>query len=239
MTKNHLTKKEMQVDELRDALEGARDYVTSHQAQTTKWVALGVAAAVLVAAIWGGLAWRSRQLDVRFSLAVGIFDEPLVTDGVGAAPGKKVYKDAAERLADARKALEELVKDAPSSTPGEAASALLLGIDGKKGISGGSLDRVAAFSRKESGSIAAGVAAYSLLQAKSANGQTKEAIDLAKKYLETTSSPLPKDLLIYTLGQLSEKAGQTAEAKSYYQRVVSDFPDSPVRSDAQQRSQSL
>jgi tetratricopeptide (TPR) repeat protein len=239
MARHHLTKKEMATDELAHALEGARDYVSSHQSQTLRWTAMGVGAVLLVAAIVGGFTWRERHLEERFSAAMGIFDAALVTDGVAAAPGQKVYKDGAERLSEARKALEELAKDAPSSMPGRAASLVLLGLDGKKGATGTAFDRVTALAEKDPGSMHSGYAALALLQARAAAGQTKEALDTAKRFLDSSSSPLPKDLLIFTLGQLSEKAGQAAEAKTYYQRVVSDFPDSPVRGEAQQRSQAL
>jgi tetratricopeptide (TPR) repeat protein len=239
MARHHLTKKEMATDELAHALEGARDYVSSHQSQTVRWTALGVGAVLLVAAIWGGLAWRERSLEARFSTAMGIFDAPLVTDGVIGAGAQKIYKDAPERLSEARKALEAIARDAPSSGPGRAASLVILGLDGKKGATGTALDSVSAFAQKDAGSMHAGYAALALLEARAASGQTKEAIEIAKKYLESSSSPLPKDLLIFTLGQLSEKAGQAAEAKSYYQRVVTDFPDSSIRGEAQQRSQAL
>jgi tetratricopeptide (TPR) repeat protein len=239
MSREHLTKKEMQTDELRDALEGARKYVWSHQAQTTKAAALAAGAIVVIALVWSGLAWRGRTLEERFSKALGTFDAPLVTDGVTAGAGQKIYKDSTERLADARKALEEIVRDAPSSGPGRASALVLLGMDGKKAVTGTTVDSVAAFAQKDPGSMASGYAALALLEGRAAAGQTKEAIDTAKRYLESSSSPLPKDLLIFTMGQLSEKAGQLQEAKSYYKRVLTDFPDSPVRNEAQQRSQAL
>ena len=239
MARHHLTKKEMATDELAHALEGARDYVSSHQSQTLRWTALGVGAVLLVAAIWGGLSWRERSLESRFSKAMGIFDAPLVTDGVAASGAQKIYKDPAERLADARRALDEIVRDAPSSGPGLAAGLVILGLDGKKGATGTALDRVSDYASKDPGSMHSGYAAIALLEARAAAGQPKEAIEIAKKYLAASSSPLPKDLLIFTLGQLSEKAGLAAEAKGYYQRVVTDFPDSSIRGEAQQRSQAL
>ena len=239
MARHHLTKKEMQTDELQHALEGARDYVSSHQSQTKMWTAAGVGCVLLVALVWGGLVWRGRSLETRFSNAMGIFDAPLVTDGVTATSTQKIYKDNAERIAEARKALDELVRDAPSSGPGRAAALVVLGLDGKKGVSGTALDRVSAYAQSDPGSMHSGYAAIALLEARAASGQTKEAIETAKRYLDSSSSPLPKDLLIFTLGQLSEKAGLPAEAKSYYQRIVTDFPDSSVRGEAQQRSQAL
>ena len=42
-----------------------------------------------------------------------------------------------------------------------------------------------------------------------------------------------------TLAHLYEKAGKPAEARSFYQRVVSEFPDSPMRFEAQQRAAAL
>ncbi|MGA7989907.1 MAG: tetratricopeptide repeat protein, partial [Thermoanaerobaculia bacterium] len=68
---------------------------------------------------------------------------------------------------------------------------------------------------------------------------SKEALEAAKKYLESSDSPLPKDVLVYTVAKLYEKTGQTIEAKSFYQRLVADFPDSPLRAEAQQRLASL
>ncbi|MBK9090265.1 MAG: tetratricopeptide repeat protein [Holophagales bacterium] len=53
------------------------------------------------------------------------------------------------------------------------------------------------------------------------------------------SRPLPKDVILFTLARLYEKDGQLAEAKASYQRVVSDYPDSPMRFEAQQKAQGL
>ena len=56
-----LTKDQLRTDQLEHALTDARDYVSSHRSQTTRWIALGAAAAVVVVAIWGGLVWKSGR----------------------------------------------------------------------------------------------------------------------------------------------------------------------------------
>ena len=239
MSKDRLTKQQLKTDQLEHALVDARDYVATHKSQTVRWTLLGVGALALVFAVWGGLTLRNNRLGARLSSSLAILDAPLAADGVPASAGQKVWKDAAERLAAAKTEFRALAKDSPGSRAGQAAALMLLSLDGPSALSGGSLDSIKAFAKSESGTVAAGVAAAALLDAQAAAGRTSEAIEAAKKYLDASDAPLPKDVLIFTLARLYEKSGQNAEAKSYYQRIVTDFPDSPMRFDAQQKTQSL
>lgn len=235
MSKHHLTRKELKENELEDALLGAKDYVVSHQDQTKRYSLIGGVVVAAVALVWGGLALRSSRLDARLSSALALYDAPLASDGVPAREGQPVFKDAAERTAAARKAMKELAEDSPSSSAGKAAAVLVLASEGKGSVTGTSVDRVSGFVSGGSGSMSAGFAAAALLEARASAGQTKEAIETGKRYLESSSSPLPKDVLIFLLAQLYEKSSQSAEAKGFYQRLVTDFPDSPMRGEAQQR----
>jgi tetratricopeptide (TPR) repeat protein len=239
MSKDKITRKEMKENELEHALVEARDYVVSHEATAKRWTVLGVAAAVLVGLVWGGLALRGRRLDARLSQALAVFDAPLATDGAGTPPGTTVYKDAAERVEAAKKQLRELADDAPGSRSGQAARTMLLALEGGATPPARLLDGARDLAKRDPGSIASGVAALSWLEAEAAAGRVKEAIASAKGFLESAEPPLPKDVLIYTLAKLYEKDGQRAEAKSSYQRIVSDYPDSPMRFEAQQKAQGL
>jgi hypothetical protein len=234
-----LTKKELQTDQLQHALVDARDFVASHRSETTKWAAIAGVVLLIAGAAWGGFTLRANRLEARFSSALALFDAPLVTDGSPVAPGQKVFKDAAERLAAAKMELKGIVKDAPSSKAGHEAALMLLALDGPAGATAANLDAVKDFARRQAGTVAGGVAAVSYLDAQAAAGRTSEAIATAKAWLDDKNAPAPKDILIYTLARLSEKAGQTSDAKTYYQRLVTDYPDSPFRSDAQQKLLSL
>jgi tetratricopeptide (TPR) repeat protein len=233
-----LTKDQLRTDQLQHALTDARDYVSSHRTQTTGWVVAGAVALAAVLAVWGGLAWRNNRASGRLSQALAIFDGPLASDP-SPAPGAKTYRDAAERTAAARKELEDLVKDSPSTTPGRAAAVLLLGLEGAPAATGANLDAALALAKSQKGTVAGGIAAMAALDAEAAAGRSKEALESAKKYLESTDAPLPKDVLVYTVAKLCERTGQNVEAKSFYQRLVTDFPDSPLRTEAQQRLASL
>jgi tetratricopeptide (TPR) repeat protein len=238
MSKDKISRKDLKENELEHALVEARDYVVSHEAGAKKWTVIGVGAVVLVGLVWGGLALRSRRLDARLSAALSVFDASLVADGAGAPPGV-VYKDASERLEAAKRQLRELAADAPGSLPGQVARTMLLALEGGPTPPAKLLDGARDLAKRDPGSIASGVAALSYLDAETAAGRVKEAIASAKGYLESAEPPLPKDVLLFTLARLYEKDGQLAEAKTSYQRVVSDYPDSPMRFEAQQKAQGL
>jgi len=239
MSKDKLSRKELKENELEHALVEARDYVVSHAVQTRRWTIVGVGAAVLVGLVWGGITLRGNRLDARLSKALATFDAPLATDGAGAPPGATVYKDAAERLSAAKKELQALADDAPGSEPGQAARTMLLALEGGATPPARLLDGARDLAKRAPGSIASGVAAMSYLDAEAAAGRVKEAIAAAKGYLDAAQPPLPKDVLLFTLARLYEKDGQAVEAKSSYQRVVADYPDSPMRFEAQQKAAGL
>jgi tetratricopeptide (TPR) repeat protein len=236
MDKKH--RHDLQKNDLREALLSARDYLTSHQSQSVRTTILAVSVLVVVGAIWGGITWRQNRLGARLSAALALLDAPLASEGAAPA-GQRVFKDAAERTAAAKDELKKLAADAPSSRSGEAAALLVMGLDGPKGVSGGALDAARSLAKGGSGGLAAGVAFVSALDAEAASGRAKEAFETAKKALDAGDAPVPKDVLLVALGRLAEKSGKGAEAKTYYQRVLTDYPDSAMRTEAQQRIQGL
>lgn len=230
---------DLQKNDLAAALLAARDFLTSHQSQSVRWAAAAVAIVLVIGTVWGGMSWRQRRLAARLSAAIGILDAPISTDGIAGVSGQRTYRDPADRLAAAKDELRKLTKDAPSSASGRAASLLLMGLEGPSGVTGGAIDAVRAFSNSEKGTIVAGIAFVSLLEAQASSGRVQEAIQTAKKALEEGDAPVSKDVLLLELGRLEERNGQVAEAKNYYLRLLTDYPDSPVRAEAQQRSQGL
>lgn len=235
---NRLTKQQMKTDQLQHALTDARDYVATHRSETTRWALIAGGVVLVVGAIWGGIVLRNGRLAARLSSALALFDAPLASDAAP-APGARAFKNVAERTAAAKAELAALVKDAPSSAAGRAAAVVILSLDGPKAATGANLDAAKAFARSENGTVAAGVAAVAAIDAQAAAGRPKEALETAKRYLEASDSPVSKDVLVFTMARLYEQTGQNVEAKSFYQRLVTDFPDSPYRTDAQQKLASL
>lgn len=239
MSKDHLSRKELRHDELQDALVGAQHYISEHQQETKKWIAIAAGAVAVVALIWGGITWRNNRLSTRFSNALALYEAPIIQGTEKPAGNLPAFKSEQERKDAVLKELKALASDAPGSRAGKSAAMMVLSLEGQKALSAEGVDRLRSLASSGSGSIAAGFAAAAAIDAKAAEGKTKEAIELGRKYLDSSSSPLPKDVLLFTIAQLYEKNGQPAEAKTCYQRIVSEFPKSSVRMDAQQRISGL
>ena len=240
MSKDKISRKDLKENELEHALVGARDYVVSHEAGAKKWTVIAVGAVVLVGLVWGGLALRGRRLDARLSAALAVFDAPLATDGAGTPPGVTVYKDAAERLEAAKKQLRALADDAPGSKPGQAARTMLLALEGGATPPAKLLDGARDLAKRDPGLDRLGRRGALLSRGRGGGGTGEGGHRLGEGLSSTRPNPpLPKDVLLFTLARLYEKDGQLADAKTSYQRVVSDYPDSPMRFEAQQKVQGL
>jgi predicted negative regulator of RcsB-dependent stress response len=76
----------------------------------------------------------------------------------------------------------------------------------------------------------AGVAKFALAGIYKKHGDTPKAVDLYKQIYD--KGGYSKSAAVFELAKISDEAGKTDEAKTYYQKLVSEFPDSPFRSAA-------
>ena len=68
-----------------------------------------------------------------------------------------------------------------------------------------------------------------------ATGKTTEAIERLKRAIESPRAAAPKDALLFVLAETYEKAGNAGDARSTYQRIVNDYPNSPYRTPAREK----
>jgi TolA-binding protein len=78
----------------------------------------------------------------------------------------------------------------------------------------------------------AGVAKFALAGIYKKHGDVQKATDLYKQIYD--NGGYSKSAAVFELAKLSEAANKTDEAKTYYQKIVSEFPESPFRQDADQ-----
>ena len=78
----------------------------------------------------------------------------------------------------------------------------------------------------------AGVAKFALAEIYQKHGDAAKAIDLYKQLYE--KGGYSKSAAVFELARLQETNNQVDQAKTYYQKVVSEFPESPFRQQAEQ-----
>ncbi len=223
-----IRRQDLKRNELAETVGKTVDYVAGHRRGVTEAVAIVAAAAVLVGGFFLYRAWLERSAGRSLSEALSVLDTPLSSEQSGAP---KTFASAAERRAEADRLLQKAA--ARGSTPSGRAAQVILAAGGveKPGRALEVFEKAARQSRSES-AAAAEIDAAKML---AAQGKTAEAIDRLKRAIESPASPAPKDALLFALGAIYEQSGSPADARATYQRLITDYPNSPYRADARQK----
>jgi tetratricopeptide (TPR) repeat protein len=83
------------------------------------------------------------------------------------------------------------------------------------------------------------VASRALASVATDRGQHAEAVAIYRPLVEDAQNPLPKDYLLFELAKAEERAGNLAEARQIYDRVLAEHPESQLRGDALTRKELL
>ncbi len=225
-----MSRRDLKRNDLAETMGKTVDYVSGHRRGVTEVVAIAVAVGVLVGGFFVYRAWTERSAGKSLSEAIGILETPLASDAA-AAGAPKTFASAAERRTAAEKLLQKAA--AHGSTRSGRAAQVILAANGadQPGQSVDVFERAARASKSES-AAAAEIDAAKLL---AAQGKTTEAIDRLKRAIESPASAAPKDALLFTLAAIYEQSGSPADARATYQRLITDYPNSPYRADARQK----
>jgi len=224
-----LSRRELKRNELAETMNRGVDYVSVHRKGVTEIVAIGAGVVLLAAGFVLFRSFRENEAGRELSAGLAALEAPLAgTPAAANAP--RSFPTAAERD---KEALDHLRKAAASTgtVAGRAAGVILAAREPKAPESADRFARAARSGRAEVS------AAAELDQARllAASGKTTEAIDRLKRAIESPEAGAPKDAMMFALAQVYEQAGAAADARATYQRLISDYPNSPYRADARQK----
>lgn len=223
-----ITRKQLKRNELAETMGRTVDYVSHHRRGVTEGI---VAAAVLAALIAGFFllrAYRENQAGRELSAGLAALDTPLA--GQPAAVGApKTFPDAVNRDKEADTHLARAA-DHPGTAAGRAANLILAA----RGKTPNAAEVFARASREGKAEVAAS-AELDAARLLASQGKKNEAIDRLKRAIESPSSPAPKDALLFALGEIYEESGSASDARATFQRLITDYPNSPYRNDARQK----
>ena len=220
-----ISRRDMKRNELAETVGKTVGYVTEHKKGVAEAVAIAAGVAVLVTGFFGYRTWVARAAGRDLSQALAILGTPLASDQSGAA---KTYATDAARRAEAEKFLKKAAARGSTSSGRAAQVILAANAADKPGSSVEVFEKAARQGKSETAAVAEIDAARAL----AAQGKTVEAIDRLKRAIESPSAAAPKDALLFTLGQIYEQSGSSADARATYQRLINDYPGSPYRADA-------
>lgn len=227
-----LSRRDMKRNELADTVRQTFDYVSGHRRGVTEAIAAAVGIAVLAAGFLLFRAWRERQAGAELSAGLEALSAPLASDPAAKDAPRK-YATEADRDREAR---EHLTKAAAlGGTSAGRAAAVVLGARLGAGKDTDAFSRAAGQRAIEISTPGEIGAARQL----ASQGKMPEAIDRLRRAIESSRTTAPRDALLFTLAELCERNGNTAEARAAYERIVNEFPDSPYRQDARTKAAEL
>jgi len=222
-----IKRKELKRNDLAETFGRTVDYVAHHRRGATEAIGAAVAVVLLAGGFFLFRGWREHQAGKELSAALEILESPLASDAA-AASAPRTFPNAEARESEAARHLREAAKKG-STDAGRAAIVILAARTEKSATAAETLTKVAREARFE----VAAVAEINAARLLAAEGKTTEAIDRLKRAIESPESSIPKDALLFALGETYEKAGSAADARATWQRIVNDYPNSPYRSEAQ------
>lgn len=231
-------KKELQRDEIGDALQGARGYLTRPEVVKPALALLGLV--LVLGGLYYGQKFRAAQAESAFARATEVFHAEVGPLAPSATAGGQTFKTASDKYEKAKAMFDEVASAYGSMPAGKRAryySALCLAELGRTKDAEAALKEVAA--RRDPGALEPAMARLRLADLVLQDGRPKEAADFYKALIDDPASGLPKDRLLFGLAASLDAAGDRVAARRAYADVVNRHPQSPYVQDARQRMDAL
>jgi predicted negative regulator of RcsB-dependent stress response len=225
----HISRRDLKKDEVRDTFERGAEAVLSHQQLT---LYLLIAAIIVAVGIFGWRTYTERQTVKAFAAyddAMKIFQAPV---GAPPAPGEVTYTDAKKKYADAGLKFSQVASKYPHTRASELARYYAA-------LSFEKLDQNAeakATLQELTGSRDDEVAAMAKFELASLEDRTGQGDDAVKLYQALIAKPtvlVPKPVVMLALANHYVEKNPSEAAKLYGQ-IKSDYPDTPIAEQADQ-----
>ena len=213
MTRHQLKER----DEITTSLERFTELVVARKKEVMTGL---IVLAVLILAIFGWRFYSSRRnaaVQAQLSQAISAFN-----DTVNLKSDKERYE---KTIAEAQKTHDQY----PSSTAGQIALYYMALSQEGLGDTAKATQSLQEVAQRGDASVKA-TAQFALGAIYKKHGETQKAIDVYKQVYD--SGGYSKAAVAYELAQLYEANNQMDQAKEYYQKLVSEFPESPFRQNA-------
>lgn len=228
-------KHELKRDEIGEALQEARGFLTKSEVMKPLLAVLGLF--IVLAGLYFGQKYRASSAESAFARATEVYHAPV---GTLARPGAESFKTDSERLQKAKEMFDAVAGSYGSMAAGRRAryySALCLVEMGKLPEAEAALKEIAAI--KDPAAIEPAMASLRLAEVILASGRARDAAAFYKGLADDAASKLPKDQVLFGLAAALEAAGDKLEARRAYSDLVNRHPQSPFAQDARLKVDAL
>jgi predicted negative regulator of RcsB-dependent stress response len=224
----HISRKDLKKDEIRETLVHGVESVASHQ--QILWV-LVTAALVVAFGVFGWSSYTKRQTAKAAGAlddAMKIFQARVRAPGEPAEPGELTYVDEKNKYADADKKFLEVASQYGRTKPGQVARyyAALSEVHLKQYAA--AENNLGQFSSADES--LAGLARFQLAGVYLQENSDAQAVDLYKQLADKPTEFVPKPMALLALADHYRKT-DPAQAAKLYNQVKLEFPDAAAQAD--------
>lgn len=226
----HISRKELKHDRVRESIEHGAEAVLSHTRIASIVLLAGI---VFLTGYYGWKIYNERQTaqaQAALDDAMKIFNAQLLLPGQPSIPGEISYVDAAQRSQDAEVRLSAVAAKYSSTPPGRLAryySALCLMDMDKLNQASEELKKLQNDSDKEM----AALANFQQALIAERTGKNEQAVPILRALSNSGSVLVPKPLVLLELAGILRQTNPK-EAASIYEQIKKDYPNSNVADEA-------
>ena len=233
----HISRKELKKDEVRETLSHGAEAIFSHQQQIWTY---GSVALLIALAVLGWRFYTQNQTAkgaAALAEAMKVYQARIRTAAEPAQPDEITYLDEKNKYGDAVKKFADVAKRYPRTRPGQLAryyQALSLERLGRYDEAENNLKALQS-SRDESLSA---LARFKLAQVYDEAGKGSQAVQLYQQLASKPTLFVPKPIVLLALADHYSSSDPTQAAKLYKQ-IKDEFPDTQAAQVADERLQLL
>jgi tetratricopeptide (TPR) repeat protein len=199
--------------------------------------AVGLGTVLAIALIWWGvtavLAGRKDAAAEAMAKALVVYGAPVGSAAPAAAPVK--FATDAERLSAAEKAFEAVRSRYWLTPQASMADLFLARIALDRGDQAHAVKLLGKITSHRTNDPVVRLAMLDLVRLRFAKGEGVQLVPELEGMASGKDPRLPRDAALFQLARIWEHEGKAEEASKAYRQLVTDFPDSPYRDEAQQR----
>jgi predicted negative regulator of RcsB-dependent stress response len=227
---DHISRKELKHDKIKETLEHGAEAVYSHSQLTLVLLVV----VLVVAVVYGG--WRvyndrkTVEASAAFDAAQKIYSARVGSSGEPLEPGEPSFPDEASRAREASRKFAEVANKYPSTNPGKLAryyNALALEDLEQHNQALEELKKVSSGGDKELSAMAQ----YQTAVLYGRTGKTDEAIKIYRALADKNSVFVPRPMVLLELAAALRQS-KPQEAAAIYQQIKKEFPDSTISEEA-------
>lgn len=234
-----LTRKDIKRDEFADVVGRSVEYAGSHIRAIAYTLGGILLAVVLVVAVHYYRAHQNDQASQELAAAMKVYQAPVGAKPADAPADQPTFPTEAARRAKAKELLAKVRKDHGSTDAADVAGLYLAQIHADEGKLDEARKLWSDFADDHKGSMLAAEARLNVIALDRRQGKGEDVVKELRAMLEKGDAPLPQDAILHELGLTLEQLHRPQEAIQSYQRILDEFPQSPFRSDAQQKVAAL